>query len=256
MTKNAKIAIIVAVVAFIALIVVLCSTIFSVKKAELVWYKEPNLALSQIDNNMILEKSEVKAQSVFFLDRNKAIASLEESYPEMRVIDIEVIWPNTMKVHATMREAVYALPVKNGFAIIDEYFKVLEVKSEYDSTKSNAVLLNNDSAKNLEVEKGDTIDLFGAPVLADIYYSFIEMERSLVDFRAIVKGVSLENTTLTISTHQGTIIKLDKPFANTRAKMRLALGVFDTLTTEDYADGVVEVFVNDDNELEARFYKI
>lgn len=66
MTKNIKITIIVAVVALITLIIVLSSTVFCVKQAEIVWYKEPSAALGQVSNEVLLEKSEVASQSVFF----------------------------------------------------------------------------------------------------------------------------------------------------------------------------------------------
>lgn len=255
MSKNAKIAIIVAVVALIALIVVLSSTVFVVKKAEIVWYKDVSQNLSQIDNDTILEKSGVQSQSVFFLDRDKAIQSLELSYPEIRVINIEVVWPNTLKIHAVEREPVYCLRVSDDkYAIVDEYFKVLSVEDSFDNTQTNATLIDTDATQNLNVVRGDDINIFGATVWSDIYYAFAEMERDIVDFHAIVKTAQLSETTMTIFTHQGTKIILDKPFANTRAKMRAGLGVFDTLTTDDYPGSVIQVFVNNDNELEARYY--
>lgn len=255
MTKNAKIAIIVSIIALIALIVVLSSTVFSVQKAEVVWYKEPSSTLSAIDDETVLAKSNVKSQSVFFLDRNKAITSLEDSFPELRVIDIEVAWPNVMKIHAIEREAVYVLPVKDGkFAVVDEYFKVLDVINSFDSTKTNAVLLTDETVKQLSVSKGYNINIFGKGVFRDTYYAFIELSRDITDFRAIAKSVSVSETTLIITTHQGTTIKIDKPFANTRVKVRMAINTFDKLTTEDYPNSVIYVFVNDDNQLVSRYY--
>lgn len=174
----------------------------------------------------------------------------------MRVIGIEVTWPNAIKVHATMREPVYCMRVKdNKYAILDEYFKVLDVLSVYDNDKTNAVYIDTDAAAELDVKKGDNISIFGARVWYDVYCAFVELERDLVDFRGIIKATKLENETMTIITHMGTTLKLDKPFANTRAKMRTAVQVFNTLTTQDYAGSVIEVFVNSSNDLESRWYK-
>lgn len=255
MSKNGKIAIIVSVVGFIALIVVLASAVFCVKKVELVWYKTPSSDTSAISQEQFLEKSGVANSSVFLLDREKAVANIESAYPNVRVINIEVVWPNVMKIHAVEREAVYVLPIKSGkFAIIDEYFKVLDVVDSFTSTKTNAVLINTDATSDLEVEQGDTISIFGQTVWSNVYYAFLELERNLIDFRAIISNATLNETTLTINTHMGVTIKLDRPFANTRAKTRMALKTFDLMTTEDYANKVIEVFVNDDNELESRIY--
>ncbi len=255
MSKNGKIAVIVSVLAFVALIVVLASAVFCVKKAEVVWYKTPSTALASVSNGQLLEKSGVTNQSVFLLDREKAVANIETAFPDVRVINVEVVWPNVMKVHATEREQVYAVPIKNGkFALVDEYFKVLEVVDSFTSTKTNAVLVNTDAVKDMDFARADTINLFGKIVWLNIYNAFLELERDLIDFRAIISNVTLTETTLTLNTHMGVTVKLEKPFANTRAKMRMALKTFDYLTTEDYPNCVVEVLVNNNGELVSRVY--
>lgn len=255
MSKNGKIAVIVSVLAFIAIIVVLASAVFCVKKTEVVWYKTPSTTLASVSNELLLEKSGVGNQSVFLLDREKAVSNIETAFPDVRVINVEVVWPNVMKVHAAEREQVYAVPIKNGkFALVDEYFKVLQVVDSFTSTKTNAILVNTDAVKDMEYKRADTINLFGKSVWLNIYNAFLELERDLVDFRAIISNVTLTEATLTINTHMGVTIKLEKPFANTRAKMRLALKTFDYLTTEDYPNCVVEVLVNEDGELISRVY--
>lgn len=252
MSKNSRIAIIVAVIAFIAVIVVLASAVFCVKKVEIVWYKTPSSATATITETQLLEKSGVKNKSVFLLDREKAINNIEKSFPDVRVVNIEVVWPNVMKIHAVEREAVFALPIKNGqFAIVDEYFQVLEVVDSFTSTKTNAVLINTTATAELEVKKSDKISLFGQSVWANIYNAFLELKRDIIAFRATISNATLTESTLTINTHQGVTIKLDKPFANTRPKMRMALKTFDFLTTENYPNSVISVFVNNNGEIES-----
>lgn len=255
MSKNCKIAIIVSIIAVIALIVVLASAVFCVKKVEIVWYKAPSATLSAVTSVQLLEKSEVANSSVFLLDREKAITNIEKAYPDIRIINIEVVYPNVMKLHIAEREKVYALPIKNGnFAIVDEYFKVLEVVDNFTSTKTNAVLINNDTTPNLEVKRADVINVFGVSVWNNIYNAFLELDRNLIDFRAIISNTTLSESVMIINTHMGTKIKLEKPFSNTRAKMRMALKTFDLMTTEDYPNSVIEVFINDSGELTSRIY--
>lgn len=256
MSKNSKIAVILAVLAFVALIVVLASAVFCVKKVQLVWYKTPSTTLSAVSDAQFLEKSGVVNKSVFLLDRDSAICNIEASFPDVRVINLEVVWPNVIKLHLAERESVYAVPIKNGkFAIVDEYFKVLEVVDNFTSTKTNAVLINTEAASNLDVQRADNINVFGKTVWLNIYNAFLELERDLVDFRAIVSNVTLTENSLNVYTHMGTTFKIEKPFANTRSKMRLAIKTFDLLTTEDYPDCVIEVLVNNEDELVSRVYK-
>jgi len=256
LSKNCRIAIIVAIIAFVALLVVLASTIFCVKQVQIVWYKTPSDTLSAIKDSDFLEKSGVENCSVFLLDRERAVNTLENTYPDVRIINVEVVYPNILKVHAVEREKVYAIKVKdNKFAIVDEYFKVLEVVDSFDSTKSNAVYINTDLAQDLAVKRADSINILGKTVWNNIYNAFLELERDLNEFRAIVADGELTEDSLTINTHQGVVIELEKPFSNTRAKMRLALNTFDLMTITDYPNSVISVFVNDKGKLESRIYK-
>ncbi|MBO5103028.1 MAG: hypothetical protein J6C13_02940 [Clostridia bacterium] len=256
MSKNAKIAVIVSVLAVIVLLVVLSSTVFSVRKANLVWYNTPTGTLANLSNNMVLKSSKLEANSVFLLDKNKAIENLEEKYPDMRIIDIEICWPNEVKIHAIQRQEVYAIRVANGrIAIMDEYFKVLNVVSAFSSTKTNAILLNTNEYENKYVSKADQVDIFGSKVYTDIYTAFMELGRNLADMRAIIANAEITETTLTLNTHFNSKILLAQPFANTTAKMRLALKTFDMCTAEDYKNSTIQVFVNNRDLLESRFIK-
>ena len=256
MSKNAKIAVIVSVLAVIVLIVVLSSTIFSVRNVNLIWYNTHTGILANLTNETALKTSGAESKSVFILDKEKITENLEKEYPYLRVINLEVVWPNNLNLHVIQRQEVYALPISNGrFAITDEYFKVLDIVNTFNSINTNAILINTDAFINTDAQIADTLDIFGDAVYLNVYNAFLQLSRTLADMRAIVASCELTETTLTIHTHFDSIIELDKPFANTSAKMRLAIKTFDLLTTEDYKDSTIQVFVNDDNELEARYFK-
>ena len=255
MTKNSKIAIIVSVFAVIVLIVVLSSTVFSIHRAQVIWYNTPNSTLNKLSDDNALSISQAKSKSVFLFDRKNAISNLEKNYPELRVVNLEVQWPNILKIHAVQREQVYALLVADGkYAIVDQYFKVLDTTTSFTTEKNNAILLNTEEFKNQVVSKGDVLDIFGKEVYLNTYNAFIELSRTLADMRAIISSASLDQNTLSLETFFGLKIKIDKPFANTCKKMRLAIKTFDLLTAEDYNNKTIEIFVNSNNQLEARYY--
>ncbi len=256
MTKNAKIAVIVSILSVIVLIVVLCSTVFSIQNAQLIWYSERTSTLQTLNNETALKATNAQSKSVFLLDKEKAINNIQKKYPTLRVIKLEVAFPNILKIHATERQEVYALPISNNkYAITDEYFSVINIVNSFSSINTNAILINTDAFLNLSPQKSDVIDIFGDKVYKDIYTAFQELSKNLADFRAIIASATLTDSTLTLKTHQGTTLKLDKPFANTTAKMRLAIKTFDLLSAEDYPNSTIEVFVNNQNKLESRFYK-
>ena len=253
-TKNAKIAVVVVVLAVIALIVVLCSTVFAVNSARLIWYNSPTGTLERLDSETALDNSGMKGASVFLLDKDKAIENLEDRYTNLRVLDIEVVWPNIVNIHAVERQEVFAVLLENGnYAITDEYLKVLDVVSNFTSTNTNPVVLEIANLSG-EYQKGDTINFDFTQTFIDIYNAFYSINRDLTDMRAIFKSMEYTNAKATIMTHFGVTIIIDNPTQNTLYKTIMAIRTFDTLETENYGGGTIEVFVNADNKLESRYY--
>ncbi len=252
MRKNTKIAIAVIVLAVLTLIIVLSSTVFAVASARLIWYNQPTGTLATINNENILDSSGVAGNSVFLLDRDEAIQNLEERYPRLRVIDIEICWPNIMTVHAIERQEVYAVAMPSGYAITDEYLRVLDTVSSFSSTNINPVILNLPSLET-DYKKGDTIPHDYFRTFIELYNAFIALGRDLTDMRAMCASIDYTNAKLTIATHFGVTIILDNPTQNTQAKMRMAIATLDKLGTEDYGHGTIVVLVNDENELIADY---
>ena len=252
MRKNTKIAIAVIVLAVLTLIIVLSSTVFAVGSARLIWYNQPTGTLATLTNQNILESSGVQGNSVFLLDRDEAIKNIEERYPRLRVIDIEICWPNIMNIHAIERQEVYAVATSSGYCITDEYLRVLDTVSSFSSTNVNPVLLNLPNLTG-SFERGDTIPHDYATTFVELYNAYIALGRDLTDMRAMCASIDYTNAKLTISTHFGVTIILDNPTQNTQAKMRMAIGTLDKLGTEDYGHGTITVFVNEENDLIADY---
>lgn len=253
MRKNTKIAIAVIVLAVLTLIIVLASTVFAVGSVRLIWYNTPNGTLASLTNENILKSSGVQGNSVFLLDRDKAIENIEKEYPRLRVIDIEICWPNIMNVHAIERQEVYAVRIGDKYAITDEYLKILDIVPTYTSTNINPVVLEIPDLDD-NYQKGDTIEHEYFETFVGVYNGFIAMGRDLTDMRALCASMSYTNAHLTITTHFGVTIILDNPTQNTQEKMSFAIGVFDKLGTEDYGHGTIEVFLNSKNKPEGRYY--
>lgn len=254
LSKNAKIAVAVAVLAVITLIIVLSSTIFAVGSARLIWYNTPTGSLANLTSETVLASSGVEHNSVFMLDKKQAKVNIESKYPRLRVVKLEVVFPNSLNIHAIERQEVFAVALPNGnYAITDEYLRVLDVVSAYSSTNVNPAILNiNNLGENYK--KGEDVIAQYPQVFIDIYNAFVALRQSLTEFKALIASADYKNSELTISTHFGVNIILDNPTQNTEAKMRMAIRTFECLSTEDYGRGTIKVFVNSNNQLEARYY--
>ncbi len=255
MTKSAKIAVVVSILAVITLLIVVSSTIFALESARVIWYNTPNNTLASISSETMLENTGVRGQSVFVLDKKRAKENLEKKYPKMRVIDLEVAWPNIINIHAIERQQVYAVKLSDTkFAIVDEYLKILDIKNSFSSTQTNEILTEIKDLEDKNYKIGDTIAFEYGDTFVNMYDAFTELSRNLTDMKALFSGISYTNSKVTINTHFGVTIILDNPTINTSAKTRMAIKTFDLLSTEDYGHGTIEVFVNSDNTIESRYY--
>ena len=247
MTKNGKIMIFIGVLLFIAALVVCGSVLFTVKRSQIVWYSTTS-ALSTLSEEDVLQASGVRDNSVFSLDREIAVENIEKKYHFIRILDLEVVYPNLLKVHAVERQKVYAIPTDYGdYLITDEYLKVLDIVPDFTNSNVTPILLNIELANNYE--KGDTIEFTRASTFSSIYNAFFALGQDLSHMRAICKEFVYTNSKLTIKTHFDVDIVLDNPTQNTKAKMQLAIKCFDLLGTEEYGAVNLKVFLDENQKL-------
>ena len=126
--KNKRLVIILSVFAFLVLIAVLCSTVFTVKEVSINWLTtSPNITQSDEEFAADVEKGE----SVFLVDKDAIIRKLEEKYPYLRVVSVEVKFPNKLVLHTAERQELYSLKIKdNKHAILDSDCKVLRIVTD------------------------------------------------------------------------------------------------------------------------------
>ena len=138
--KNKRLVIILSIFAFLALIVVLCSTLFTVRSVTFSWDTEKTYLADYTDGEM--SGSVKKGQSVFLLNKSEIESALEQKYAYLKVRKVEIMFPNKLIIHVSERVNLYALKIENNkYAILDEYSKVLDIVtseeySAWDTTKS------------------------------------------------------------------------------------------------------------------------
>lgn len=242
--KNVRLIIILGVFVFITTIIVLCSTVFTLNTVELGWLSTTKV-LSDKTNTEIIESGEFKnGESVFLINKNKYKQNLEENNPYLKVVNMEIKFPNKLKVTVSEREELYALKVVNeksasgfSYVFLDYDLKVLKITD-------NQVIPNQQNPAVLTIQNLEyTVDDFSAgkftnlPVknmLTSLGYMLSSTGYTNKLSKALIKTIDLKvdvNTLINIQTTYGLNLKILKAEENTSKKFLKALSVYEYFHT-------------------------
>lgn len=260
MTKNKTLAVVLSIVFALVLVIALGQGIFRVGKVELVAHTTTS-HLSGLNESMVLSSSKLsKGKSVFLLDRQDYINNLEKNQPYIKVLAIEVVWPNTIKFHFTEREELFAIALNDGgYAYVDSEFKVLRIEQgEYNSTQQNPILLSATTNLNSEqISQGDFLDKEQFFDYLNLASAYSLLGYSVSDMRSMLLSASVntnaEGDLLSISTYLGVKINILNAGYYTAQKVSLAYGMLETLTAAERSKGTIYVFKNSQNVLESMY---
>ena len=126
MQKNKALTAVLAIIIVLALIVVMASSIFCINTVSLVWYNTPSKCSHLTEQHIVTISGMQDNQSVFTMNRQKYIDNIEKSEKYLKVLSLEVVWPNNLNVHLMERQDVYYIPMlDNTYLVTDSDFKVL-----------------------------------------------------------------------------------------------------------------------------------
>ena len=129
--KKKSLIIMLSIIGFIVLVVVLSSTIFSLKKVNLTFYSN-TLRLTNKNEEIISSGNFKYNQSIFFIDKKKYISNLEKNNPYLKVINIETNF-DTQKFNPT---TTLDDNVEDENIVIKSLNKDLNSKKEYNCLRS------------------------------------------------------------------------------------------------------------------------
>ncbi len=146
--------ILISIACVLLVVIILCSTVFTIK----------NISVNFLDNNHTMSEAEVlaqiensgsinKGQSVFIFNKSKATKTLEKNIPYIRVINLEAICPDTIRVNCVERKDCYAIKVNSAsYLVVDKYYKVLKV---VNATALPIINLSSDTEVGSVIENAD-----------------------------------------------------------------------------------------------------
>ena len=136
----------------VVMVVVLSSTVFTLKNVELCFYDSSNNLIEDYgqldyfgdeDVQDIIDSGDFGfGKSIFFLQRQDNIDRIEKEHPFIKVIGISATFPDGFKIKAVERKPMYSIYLSTGrYAVCDSELKVLEIK-ETINTYDYITLIN------------------------------------------------------------------------------------------------------------------
>lgn len=238
--KNARLVIILGVFILITTIIVLCSTMFTLNTVELSWLSSTKVLSQQTEQSIIDSAEFDKGESVFLLNKEKYKNNLETKNPYLKVVSLEIKFPNKIQVKLAEREELYALKVVNenslsgySYVYLDYELKVLKITdSQVVANQQNPAVL---TLQNLNY----TVNDFSCGKFANLPVN--HMLTSVGDVlssagytnvltKALIKTVDLKfdiSSTINIQTTYGLNLKIVSAETNTNQKILKALSVYE-----------------------------
>lgn len=236
--------------------VVLSSTIFCVKNVELNFLSETiNLTNSQ----EILESGNFKkGKSVFFCDKNAYIKNLEENNPYIKVLNIETIFPSTLRVNCIERNELlcikgYEENSLKSYMILDDELKVLKNLQSYENTYQNAIFVNIENEYIDNVVAGGVLNVGLNGIIKNLttellaYRTDVRVLKSEFEQIDITQNLKTSKLDVTIKMRAGTIIVLQDAGEKFMGKFMLGLSSYDNEPNK--AGTKIVIYENNDGEI-------
>lgn len=182
-----------AILGFFGFLVVLNFTLFSLNTINITFHNATVLFAETNTLNSVIETGEFENEnSVFFMDKQSHIDKIEKEYPYIKVINLEIQFPNNIILHCIEREPVFAIQTLTSLLICDKDFKVLETQSEtnFESTQNNYILIEGLDIEN-ELTAGDFVIVDETPLLKLISPAFELNNRNIYEQQSLIKKIEI-----------------------------------------------------------------
>jgi len=255
--KSKKLIALICVLAFITVLIVLNSTLFTLQHISVNWMTTKYKLEVMQDKDLI--KSVPLGDSIFLLNKEEIKNRLEKDNSYLRVVGIETKFPNKIVIHSAERETLYAVQItSNEYAVIDELGKVLELSTSGEVFAGSAlgakpikVTFKNFSLNPKDYEVGEEIkDENAKALLVRLAKTLKESNYNQTASKGVFSGIDVELTgsgyDINMSTRNGMKICLKDAKQMTTEKLLLGLECYNLLQQESVVSGSVIVEYNNE----------
>jgi len=270
--KAKKLTILISIFLIVTLIIVLASTIFTLK----------TVSFNFLNKKYVLEANELQdyvknvnipyGDSIFLLDKDQLATDLEKNNAYLKVVKIETTFPSNIVIHASEREELFAIKVEdNKYAVVDKGLKILRYcTDEY---------LNQDQLRPIVVEIGyadvdfadynyqlcDFVEISHvSEILKSISTAFEKSGYNITSLKGFANKITLNESanfkksntsteydlefvkTVEIDTKYGIKLSINNAYQYFDKKIALALGAYEMEHDKHNTDGEILVFEKED----------
>lgn len=255
--KSKKLIVILCVLAFLTVLIVINSTLFTLQTVSVNWLTTKYvLDIDSVKDYDLTDKIELGG-SIFLVQKDEITSELEKSFPYLRVVSIETKFPNKIVLHTAERESLYAIGLgENEFAILDELGKVLQIstyESIFEGTGADLgtrpILINFESvpANDKDFVIGEEIGSeYIKYIVKSLSYSLRETSYIPATSKGVLKSINIvsdgKTSYVSIQTRNGMILNINEFENYTTDKLMLAFERYNTLHNEGVVDCTIEVW--------------
>lgn len=220
--------------AVLVLIVVLGSTVFTVKQSEIVLYNELGVPIASsvvIDSDNLVEN--YFGKSIFFLNEEEVIDEIhtKEAFREYFCISITREFPNTLMLNIALRQPIFFLSYSGTGYLLDNQGYCIAAEENDDGY----INITNFSSWVSNIQVGSYVEWNSAygdkfSVLCDVVNTVWRFEYNFSDIHQFVSGFDYDDSELTIYTNngQGAVIIIEEAADGLADKLIKAVSVYNS----------------------------
>lgn len=202
----------------IATIALLNGFLFKVKTITVDFDTESSIQAEEGEAERIITASRLKkGKNIFGVSESRMIKNIASEIPDVRVVNIERIFPNRIVIHVSKRVAVYIIKYRQTTSEIAKYVAVdgdmvaLEFFDEKPTDQNFVFVDGFELVGKYTIEIGRTLPVeFGNSVyyLQNVASGFYNEGLTPKQFIAFIKSVRLSEGQIDLHTKSGVVIKL------------------------------------------------
>lgn len=256
--KNKRLAIILTMLLFIAVVVVLSSTVFSLSTIEVKFYSTTN-NLTNLNDSIIESGNFNIGENVLFLNKTLHTNLLEKANPYLKVLNLETVFPNKIYINAMERNEVFAIKLSdNSYVVCDEELKVLKTQSAYYNHAQNAMeLFVTTTEENLSA--GDFLTTSKNNLILNSFVALKEWDLSYVNLKAKIKSITIDYddriNQIMIEMRSGVKIIIYEADKLVSDKMNLAFSFYENTENDYTSEGVIEIRQLNNGQITGFYYR-
>ena len=251
--KNKRLIIILSVFAFLVLIAVMCSTVFTVKNVKVHWLTT-KIGIEETDDVFASEVK--KGGSVFFVDKPTIIKNLEEKHPYLKVDSVEIKFPNKIVLHTAVRQELYSLKIEdNKHAILDAECKVLKVVNDIELSAMQStpipITLQGYSLIEDAIEISKIANLgWIKNVLNNFSIALYQNGYQEIDAKNNIESINVDvsgyENKINVKMTYGVEMEIQDISQSLSQKFAMAMSIYGDLSAQDKSKGVIRVYIYND----------